>query len=860
MSITLGNAILYLQGDNSRLTRDLNDAKGQATSWAGSLGGWLNNGIGTALGIFSTQVVGAAIQGIQSVATAALTSVADYERLGMSLQNLVARELMRGEQSTQTSTVIQHLTQAEINKLRQLTDEQAIAQGNVLSLQAKFDAEWTAVQASGQAWSAELTTLNAKIDLAKMKVEGYGKEIDTLNARNGQAATITKLVMTGQMEQADAMAAAIPKAKELLDWIIKLAIQSPFTQAEVSNSFRLAMAYGFTTDEAKRMTQATIDFASGSGASGEAMGRIALALGQIKAKGKLAGQEVLQLVNAGLPVTEILAKAFHKTTAEIESMRENGLIKAKDAIDAIVASLEEDFGGAAQRQATSWAGLTSTLADIKSVGLREFFTGTFTAIQPYVASFVDAFTNGDLQAKIRDVGVALGEKVKVGMEWLKDNAVPIWNDLQKWAKYFVWAVQDGQSPLEVITKILKAMGFPTWVTDGLTNLQKFWDDNGDTLTTGIDTIATSLGKLATDAVKGAFKAATEWLVINGPDIARAVETIGTWIRDTLIPALEGLGGWVVAHKDEVIGFLLGWAAAMALANAAAFAGSLLMLVNPLTILAALLGLAVGWFVQYGEGILGANAATATFVQKLEVGFFGALVAASTAINQLGFIIAFKLTELLLSVSTFGSDIGKSWAGIWESAKTILSTAWANMWTAIDTKITEIKTSITIFFTDVKKKFTDEYESFKKLGGDLIDNVLIGITMKVSQVIEAVKKMVADAIAAAGKALGEANPFDSPDATDATDDGTPRASGGPVRAGQSYIVGEKRAEWFIPDTNGFILPGVPQVAPITAPTAGNQSQPLTVNLWMDGHLVGKVSLDGALDELSARGQVIALPVA
>ncbi|TGR32997.1 MULTISPECIES: phage tail length tape measure family protein [unclassified Mesorhizobium] len=38
----------------------------------------------------------------------------------------------------------------------------------------------------------------------------------------------------------------------------------------------------------------------------------------------------------------------------------------------------------------------------------------------------------------------------------------------------------------------------------------------------------------------------------------------------------------------------------------------------------------------------------------------------------------------------------------------------------------------------------------------------------------------------------------------------RANGGPVTAGQPYIVGEKRAELFIPNTNGMILPQVPSI--------------------------------------------------
>ncbi len=53
----------------------------------------------------------------------------------------------------------------------------------------------------------------------------------------------------------------------------------------------------------------------------------------------------------------------------------------------------------------------------------------------------------------------------------------------------------------------------------------------------------------------------------------------------------------------------------------------------------------------------------------------------------------------------------------------------------------------------------------------------------------------------------------------------RAGGGPVRAGQPYIVGEKRPELFVPQQNGMIMPRVP-----AAGAAGGMhvSIPVTLN--------------------------------
>jgi hypothetical protein len=49
--------------------------------------------------------------------------------------------------------------------------------------------------------------------------------------------------------------------------------------------------------------------------------------------------------------------------------------------------------------------------------------------------------------------------------------------------------------------------------------------------------------------------------------------------------------------------------------------------------------------------------------------------------------------------------------------------------------------------------------------------------------------------------------------------TARAAGGPVRAGQPYVVGEKRPELFVPSTNGTIVPRVPAMASAGRPVGG-----------------------------------------
>jgi tape measure domain-containing protein len=244
--------------------------------------------------------------------------------------------------------------------------------------------------------------------------ERLGLVLETLAAKEIRSADSTLT-----LEQA--MSKAKVQAQDTIQWVEKLAVESPFTSEGVAQAFRMAQAYGFTGDEAKRLTQAMIDFASGSGATEASMARIAMVMGQIKAAGRLLGQDMMQLTSVGMPVMQILADYFKTTTAEIVNMREKGLIPAKEAVEAITAYMETNFAGAAKRQATSWAGLVSTIQDLKTIALRDFFTPMFTAVQPYVIQFTTLLGSDELRAKLREIGSILGDVIGNALKYVVAN-------------------------------------------------------------------------------------------------------------------------------------------------------------------------------------------------------------------------------------------------------------------------------------------------------------------------------------------------------------------------------------------------------------------------------------------------------
>lgn len=319
-------------------------------------------------------------------------------------------------------------------------------------------------------------------------------------------------------DMASAMAQAAPRAQELQDWITKLAIQSPFTEDQVAQTFRVAQAYGFTSKAAQRLTQVVIDFAAGSGAAGDSAERIATALGQIEAKGKLSGEEIKQLTEAGVAVWPILSKAFGKSAAQIQDMTEKGLIPADVAIKAIAESLERDFGGAAARQAISVEGLITSLDEVKKLDLRALFGGAIQALQPAWERFVSTLSSPQFLSALKDIGQKLGQVVGD----IVDGLIGVEAKAKTWGYKIGESLAKGIQDAAVL--VAEAVGFI-----------------GGTIRTLLE--AHSPPKLLPDIDQWGTAAADAWLDgFRNADAAGAVSTMGDALEAAITDVQNRLSG------------------------------------------------------------------------------------------------------------------------------------------------------------------------------------------------------------------------------------------------------------------------------------------------------------------------------
>lgn len=114
----------------------------------------------------------------------------------------------------------------------------------------------------------------------------------------------------------------IQNANTLFGQVKELALNSPFTFSELNRDVKQLAAYGVEYDDLYDTTKRLADMSSGLGVSFD---RIALAFGQVQARGWLDGKELRQIAYAGIPLLSKLSEFYSKkegkavTTSDVKS-------------------------------------------------------------------------------------------------------------------------------------------------------------------------------------------------------------------------------------------------------------------------------------------------------------------------------------------------------------------------------------------------------------------------------------------------------------------------------------------------------------------------------------------------------------
>lgn len=148
----------------------------------------------------------------------------------------------------------------------------------------------------------------------------------------------------------------------------KIAADTPFDLPGVMDAGKKLLAFGFDAQTSLNLLRTIGDASAALGLGTEGIDRITLAIGQIQAKGRVMGDELLQLTEAGIPAQEILAEKLGLTADEVKNIGDAG-IDAQTAIQALTEGMNERFGGMAETLSNNMQGLISTIEDnLQNIG------------------------------------------------------------------------------------------------------------------------------------------------------------------------------------------------------------------------------------------------------------------------------------------------------------------------------------------------------------------------------------------------------------------------------------------------------------------------------------------------------------
>lgn len=255
------------------------------------------------------------------------------------------------------------------------------------------------------------------------------------------AAAVTMGVSTAsQLEQVEVgfttMLGSAQKAQKFMKELQDFAAATPFEFTELVGSAQRFLAMGFAAKDVIPMLTAVGDAVAAMGGSAESVDAVTRALGQMQAKGKVSGEELMQLTEQGIPALKILADSYGVTTMDMSKMIEKGQVLSDKAIPLLIKGLRDGtanvkgFGGMMEKQSATMQGKWSTFMDTLRMGLGNIATKFLPMMKVGIEVLSKAFSNffAGLEGKGKLKGFSgtineLGLGIRAFIAALKDGDV-----------------------------------------------------------------------------------------------------------------------------------------------------------------------------------------------------------------------------------------------------------------------------------------------------------------------------------------------------------------------------------------------------------------------------------------------------
>lgn len=280
-----------------------------------------------------------------------------------------------------------------------------------------------------------LAMMNSTMAATSQGIDTFGNRLVLAGAASAIAFERTFIKTAAEFERYQIMLNKLQGGPEggakAMNWVKQFAQDTPYAVNEVTQSFVRLKAFGL--DPMDGTMQAIADQAAMMGGTAETMDGISLALGQAWTKGKLQGEEALQLLERGVPVWDYLQKASKElgknnglgyTTQQLQDMASKGQLTRK-AIKDLIDQMGLASKGAAKTQMESWNGMISNMGDSWTMFKTDVMdSGAFTVLKQELGSLLKQLDEmkktGEYDELVEKIGGNLVDAFKAAAEAIRD--------------------------------------------------------------------------------------------------------------------------------------------------------------------------------------------------------------------------------------------------------------------------------------------------------------------------------------------------------------------------------------------------------------------------------------------------------
>lgn len=304
---------------------------------------------------------------------------------------------------------------ANSQQLKALQRDQAAASRSAAEHTSRIDAARSAMAGGAKqvlAFAAAYISLNAAFGLVQRGIglvrDGIGSMLQTGDQFELLGKRLTSLM------------GSVAGGEQATAWIKQFAKDTPLEVADVAEAFALLKTYGL--DPMDGSLQAIVDKNEQLGGGMERLQGIASALGQAYAKQKLQTEEILQLVERGVPVWGMLEKITGKNAAQLSKLATEGRL-GRDVIKALVAEIGKSADGAAAEGMNTLTGKVSNLKDVwADFQDRVAKSGALDFAKKKLGEVADKIDQMDKDGRLDKLATALSKAFEQGAEKAEELA------------------------------------------------------------------------------------------------------------------------------------------------------------------------------------------------------------------------------------------------------------------------------------------------------------------------------------------------------------------------------------------------------------------------------------------------------